>query len=381
MVDFFCRERKADLVVRYAGGANAAHNVVLEDGTHHTFASFGSGTLAGVRTHLSKHFMLDPYALLKEAAVLDGKGYGWALDRLTIDYNATIVTPWHILANRMREIARGDARHGSVGMGIGEARADRINGLWFTASDFQPRPRNWSSGKLKVHSERKIAEMEPFSKVAPQLFAQMKAASTDDFAELCEMAVKNLRDDATVIGNSNMVVMEGSQGVLLDEFYGFAPYNTWSDVTSRSALALLGSNREVERIGVLRTYLTRHGAGPFPTEGMVSIPEKHNATHPFMGQFRTGAFDCELARYAVQCCDGIDSLALTHMDRIHSHYVADEYGPIINSADWLYGVTPKYFRASPFVQGIEERLGVHAGYTSHGPAASDKLSCRAPVYR
>lgn len=208
--------------------------------------------------------------------------------------------------------------------------------------------------------------------------------STDDFAELCEMAVKNLRDDTTVIGNSNMVVMEGSQGVLLDELHGFLPYNTWSDVTTRNALALLGSDREVERIGVLRTYLTRHGAGPFPTEHIVPesrVPEVHNATHQFMGRFRTGAFDCELARYAIKCCDGIDSLALTHMDRIPSYQVADEYGPIINSAEWLYNVIPKYFRADPFIQGIEERLGVSVGYTSHGPAACHKLACDVPTYR
>ncbi|MBX6767349.1 MAG: adenylosuccinate synthetase, partial [Actinomadura rubrobrunea] len=108
-------------VVRFNGGAQAAHNVVAPDGRHHTFAQFGSGTFTpGVRTHLSRFMMVDPLALAAETAHLRSLGVADALDRLTVDRDALLTTPYHRAANRARETARGAARHGSCGMGIGE---------------------------------------------------------------------------------------------------------------------------------------------------------------------------------------------------------------------------------------------------------------------
>ena len=108
-------------VVRFNGGAQAAHNVVTPDGRHHTFAQFGSGTFTpGVRTHLSRFMLVDPLALAAEAAHLAAAGVADALDRLTVDRDALLTTPYHRAANRARELARGAGRHGSCGMGIGE---------------------------------------------------------------------------------------------------------------------------------------------------------------------------------------------------------------------------------------------------------------------
>ena len=91
------------------------------DGRHHTFAQFGSGTFTpGVRTHLSRFVLVDPLALAAEAAHLARIGVPDALDRLTVDRDALLVTPYHQAANRARELARGEDRHGSCGMGIGE---------------------------------------------------------------------------------------------------------------------------------------------------------------------------------------------------------------------------------------------------------------------
>jgi adenylosuccinate synthase len=108
-------------VVRFNGGAQAAHNVVTRDGRQHTFAQFGSGTFApGVRTHLSRFMLVDPLALAAEAAHLAAAGVADALDRLTVDRDALLTTPYHRAANRARELARGTDRHGSCGIGIGE---------------------------------------------------------------------------------------------------------------------------------------------------------------------------------------------------------------------------------------------------------------------
>src|ERR1700683_294605 len=124
VTDYLCSQDSADpahAVVRFNGGAQAAHNVVTADGRHHTFAQFGSGSSTpGVRTHLSRFMLVDPLALAAESAHLASVGVGDALGRLSIDRDALLTTPYHRAANRAREKARGQDRHGSCGMGIGE---------------------------------------------------------------------------------------------------------------------------------------------------------------------------------------------------------------------------------------------------------------------
>ncbi|WP_280342182.1 adenylosuccinate synthetase, partial [Nocardia neocaledoniensis] len=121
-VDWLCAP-EADLgvaaVVRFNGGAQAAHNVVA-DGRHHTFAQFGAGTFHGVPTLLSRHMLVEPMALAAESERLAALGVRDPLGLLAIDGRALLTTPIHIAANRAREDARGSSRHGSCGRGIGE---------------------------------------------------------------------------------------------------------------------------------------------------------------------------------------------------------------------------------------------------------------------
>ena len=118
VVDWLCSHGGAEpvhTVVRFNGGAQAAHNVVAPDGRHHTFAQFGSGTFTpGVRTHLSRFMLVDPAALAAEAAHLGSLGIRDALDRLTVDRDALLTTPYHRAANQARERARGDAKFDKV---------------------------------------------------------------------------------------------------------------------------------------------------------------------------------------------------------------------------------------------------------------------------
>ena len=108
------------------GGPQAFHHVVTADGREHTFSQFGSGTLAGAQTHLSEHMVIDPYALLKEGRALrdelniTSNPFAW----ITIHENALVITPFQAIANRLNELARGDGRHGTVGIGVGETVLD-----------------------------------------------------------------------------------------------------------------------------------------------------------------------------------------------------------------------------------------------------------------
>jgi adenylosuccinate synthase len=118
------------------------------------------------------------------------------------------------------------------------------------------------------------------------------------------------------------VIFEGAQGVLLDEWFGFHPHTTWSTTTFANAQALLDESAyegERTRVGVLRTYFTRHGPGPFVSEDPSlrrHLPEPHNADAGWQGRFRVGAFDAVAARYALAVAGGADWLALTHLDRL-----------------------------------------------------------------
>src|SRR3954453_22610950 len=124
-VDFLTRALDADLVVRYCGGSQAGHNVELPDGRRHTFSQFGAGLFAptGPRTYLGPNVIIDPEALVREAAHLAELGVDRPFRLLTLHPRCLVTTVWHSLMNRWRELSRGEGRHGSCGQGIGESRS------------------------------------------------------------------------------------------------------------------------------------------------------------------------------------------------------------------------------------------------------------------
>jgi adenylosuccinate synthase len=294
VVDFLCASQEITAVLRFNGGAQAAHNVITEDGRHHTFAQFGSGTLRGVPTHLTRFMVVDPLALASEA-----KALGNPFHLLTVDGDALLATPWHRAANRRRETGRGAERHGSCGMGVGE-----------TMSYAEQHP---DAPRVK-------------DVLSPPRLRQRLAAVRDALGD-CGVPIQDVVDAYTAFGETVRIVdaswtdsllekgpcvFEGAQGVLLDEWRGWHPHTTWSTTTFDNALELCPS---VQRLGVVRTYTTRHGAGPFVTEDpSLDLPESHNGLDRWQGTFRTGHFDAVAHRYAVEVAGGVDALAITHLD-------------------------------------------------------------------
>lgn len=313
VVDRLCQEEPAAAVVRFNGGAQAAHNVVTADGRHHTFAQFGSGTLRGAPTHLSRFMAVDPLALAAEADHLRAVGVPDPYALLSVDRRALLTTPYHAAANRLREQARGAARHGSCGMGVGEAAAYALAhpGDAPTAGDCASRGRMLR--QLKLLRDRLTDELGPLT--APPVEDCAEAFTA--FARAVE-----LTDETRLpaLLGQGPVVFEGAQGVLLDEWHGFHPYTTWSTTTFANAETLLaeaGSPRAALRLGVVRTYTTRHGPGPLVTEDPsigARLPEPHNGHGRWQGAFRTGHFDAVAHAYAAEVCGGVDALAVTHLD-------------------------------------------------------------------
>src|SRR5262245_61258810 len=107
MVDYLCRRQKGDLVIRYCGGSQAGHNVELPDGRRHTFSQFGAGTFAGAPTYLALPMIVNPMALVREAAHLEELGITDPYRTLTIHPGCLVSTWFHQAANQLRELARG----------------------------------------------------------------------------------------------------------------------------------------------------------------------------------------------------------------------------------------------------------------------------------
>jgi adenylosuccinate synthase len=332
LTDFLARKLQAGLVVRYNGGAQAGHNVVTHDGRHHTFSQFGAGTfLSHVRTFLSRHVVIHPAALLVEGQALQSKGITDPFARLAISEQALVITPYHQALNRIREMARNDRRHGSCGVGVGETVDDalahpeshiRANDLMhpevLRAKTRDIRHRMWqqASSLLKDHKLdlsflREYAIFERESVMDDWL---------DKSARIRQLNI--VAEDALLarwLGETENVIFEGAQGVLLDADVGFHPYTTWSRCTSHNAQELLkdlAPGAYITRLGVLRAYTVRHGPGPLPTETGVLKPiiVEHNQQNDWQGDIRYGWFDAMLARYALDANEGVDALAVTHMD-------------------------------------------------------------------
>ncbi|WP_280468180.1 adenylosuccinate synthetase [Nocardia cyriacigeorgica] len=387
-VDWLCSPEAAldvAAVVRFNGGAQAAHNVVAH-GRHHTFAQFGSGTFSGVPTLLSEHMLVEPIALAAEAETLARLGIADPLALLAVDSRALLTTPIHIAANRAREDARGSSRHGSCGRGIGETAWYAFGHDAPTVADcLRPGVLSDKLHRLAAHYASIIEpsghRYEPIEALV-QMYREFAAAvRIVDDGELARLAGRG------------RLIFEGAQGVLLDEWRGFHPHTTWSTVEPRNARAMLaGIGATGSVLGVTRTYSTRHGAGPLPTEDAgLAIREPHNGYGPYQGGFRLGHLDPILLRYAVTVSGGIDGLVLTHLDAPGTEHLASAYrvgDELITELppgrwqdlDHQRRLTELLARAEPVLTEIpgdriawlEQHLGTRVVLTSDGPDRADR---------
>jgi adenylosuccinate synthase len=338
-VDALTRRWQAHTVVRFNGGAQAGHNVVTparsnSPGRHHTFSQFGAGTLVpGVRTLLIDPVVVHPTALLVEAEALGKIGVTDALARLMIDAQCRITTPFHQAAGRLREHLRGAAAHGTCGVGVGETvrHALKHPGQILRYADLQQLSPSMLVDRLQSVRETFRAEFLPqcpdetagavnteLQILQDETLAAKWMASARALARHCppashEQIRGQLRQDGCVL-------FEGAQGVLLDEGRGFHPHTTWSSIHTAAAdgvAARFGIEPPLEHYGAMRTYLTRHGAGPLPThDGSLDdlLPEPHNSGDGWQGRFRRGHPDAVLLRYALKAAGSLSGLLICHLD-------------------------------------------------------------------
>jgi len=341
-VDALARRWPAHTVVRFNGGAQAGHNVVTpaemnSPARHHTFSQFGAGTLVPrVRTLLLDPMIVHPTALLVEAEVLGQIGVHDALSRLTIDGQCRITTPFHQAAGRLRELLRGTAAHGTCGVGVGETVRHALEhpGQELRYADLPPSSAAHARtqlDRLQAIRETLLAGFLPecpqgsvgalsgeFLTLRDETLAAKWMTGARALARQCPPAsFESIRGQLIEGG---YVLFEGAQGVLLDEWRGFHPHTTWSSINTaavNAVVARFGISAPIAHYGVMRTYLTRHGAGPLPThdeslDGL--LPEPHNHGHGWQGHFRRGHPDAVLLRYALEAAGGLSGLLVSHLD-------------------------------------------------------------------
>jgi adenylosuccinate synthase len=363
-VDFLARDLGAGLVVRYNGGPQAAHNVCLEDGRHHTFSQFGSGSFVpDVRTHLSRFMLINPIGMMEEEEHLRSIGVDDLWDRTTVDQQCVIVTPYHRAFNRLQEISRGHRAHGSCGMGVGDARRLELAGLSLRAHDL------FDSHPYKIHIKNKLMEIRHYllKELIEFRYALEDTPEVDlelswfyggdrvvsDRLDILQQYYSEWINKVLLVPSMPLhhnMIFEGAQGVLLDEKYGVQPYTTWTNTTFENAMTLLDEAQftgERIRLGCWRSYFTRHGAGPFDTEiqwpeySQLEYPENHNTLGRYQGKWRVGRFNYNQAGRAVKICGGIDQAAVSHMDihEMNLSYLEDYIDAPVTIVS--YGATAK----------------------------------------
>ena len=307
---------RVDYVVRYQGGNNAGHTVVIGD-QKYALHLLPSGILSpNVIPVIGNGVVIDPAVLLQEIKDLNERGINTS--KLKISTNAHLITPYHRTIDKVSERFLGKSKIGTTGRGIGPAYADKINRIGIRVQDL------FDQSILKQKIE---AALHDKNQILVKVFNR-KGITVDEviseylgFAEALKPYVTDtslLLDQALQQGK--VVLLEGSQGTLLDVDHGTYPFVTSSNPTAGGAStgSGIGPTKITRVIGILKAYTTRVGSGPFPTE---LFDEDGEALRKIGGEVgvttgrnrRCGWFDAPIARYAVRV-NGLTDFFLTKLD-------------------------------------------------------------------
>jgi len=309
---------QADIVVRFQGGHNAGHTLVI-DGSTYKLSLLPSGVVReGKLSVIGNGVVIDPQALIDEIAQLKKQGIVVTPDTLRIAENATLILPLHRELEALREDEKAATRIGTTKRGIGPAYEDKIGRRAIRFMDLADLPAlHGKIDRLLAHHNalrrghnlpeiESAAVYEHLAAIAPKVLPFMDS-------------VWSLLDSKRREGKR--ILFEGAQGALLDIDHGTYPYVTSSNTVAAQAAtgSGLGPNAIDYVLGICKAYTTRVGLGPFPTDQMdnaigKTLGERGAEFGTVTGRARRcGWFDAVLVRQTVRTC-GIDGLALTKLD-------------------------------------------------------------------
>ena len=307
---------KVKYVVRYQGGNNAGHTVVIGD-QKYALHLLPSGILTPTCIPvIGNGVVIDPAVLLEEIRGLNERGVNTS--NLKISTNAHLITPYHRTIDKVSERFLGKAKIGTTGRGIGPAYADKINRIGIRIQDlFDPSIlRQKIEGALRDKNQVLI---KVFNRKGIEIDDVLK-----EYLEYTEILRPYVTDTSLLLNQAldkgETVLLEGSQGTLLDVDHGTYPFVTSSNPTAGGAStgSGIGPTRISRVIGIVKAYTTRVGSGPFPTELFDDDGERLRSIGGEFGTTtgrsrRTGWYDAPIARYAVRI-NGLTDFFLTKLD-------------------------------------------------------------------
>jgi adenylosuccinate synthase len=411
IVDLFTR--RADMVVRYQGGNNAGHTLVVErDGVQDktVLHLIPSGILHdGKRCVVGPGVVVDPAIILGEIDALKARGYLTDDTQLVISQDATVIMPYHCALDLARERARGADKIGTTGRGIGPAYEDRVGRRAVRVRDLLDREALTRRVRAALPEKNALMThhgLEPLD----------EAALVDELSGYGARLAPYVGDASGLVqrglGGGRTVLFEGAQGTLLDVGLGTYPFVTSSHTTSGGVCVTFGVSPGGlgEVIGISKAYCTRVGAGPFPSELHDEVGERLRAAGHEFGSTtgrprRCGWIDVAALRYAARV-NGMTGLAMTKLDvlsgldelKICVGYRGEggEYGEPPMDADEMAGLEPVYEvvsgwsedvrgaralselpeAARAFVARVEELVGVPVVLVSVGPERDETIVVR-----
>ena len=330
VVQWLCKQALAEgkrvAVIRYSGGPQAAHTIYNND-TRHICSTYGSGVLLDVPTYLGPNVFVDPISAKKERQSLYSKGISSPILRTYYPYFFNFITPYDVYFNQHDPET---LRNGTCGKGV-NAAYERISCM-----PIHERPEDNLQQSYLYYRDYKNMDIE--------LSDNLKQEYINSYKWFSRTAISNLNQP-----DYDVLILEGSQGLLLDAECGFNPHTTPSRVGLNGCKTFINSNSTMEAYFVTRTYTTRHGNGYDP-KFPITIPDwkyESNIDNQFQGKFKTGMLEIKLLQRAFDRHNIINTckeykisprLVVTHTDLIdkdviHSFAPDDNRMVIFNNTE------------------------------------------------
>ena len=330
VVQWLCKQALAEgkrvAVLRYSGGPQAAHTI-CNNGTKHICSTYGSGVLLDVPTYLGPNVFVDPISAKKERQSLYSKGINSPILRTFYPYFFNFITPYDVYFNQHDPET---LRNGTCGKGV-NAAYERINCM-----PIHERPEDNLEQSYLYYRDYKNMDIELPDNLKQEYINSYKWFSRTAISSLNEL-------------DYDVLILEGSQGLLLDAECGFNPHTTPSRVGLNGCKTFINSNSTIEAYFVTRTYTTRHGNGYDP-KFPITIPDwkyESNIDNQFQGKFKTGMLEIKLLQRAFDRHNIINTckeykisprLVVTHTDLIdkdviHSFAPDDNRMVIFNNTE------------------------------------------------
>ena len=402
---------RADMVVRFQGGHNAGHTLVI-DGVEYKLSLLPSGIVRkNKKSVIGNGVVVDPVALLREIESLRGQGVAVSPDNLIVSESVSLILPVHVEVDQAREAGRGAGKIGTTGRGIGPAYEDKVARRGVRLSDLRnPELLAERLAALAAHHNVWLEAAGSAPVRADKMAAQLMGMAE----ELLSFAGRSWQVLAAAQDARQTILFEGAQGVMLDIDHGTYPFVTSSNTVAGQAATGVGTGpSSVEfTLGITKAYTTRVGSGPFPSEDFGADGSRMGERGREFGTVtgrkrRCGWFDAVMVRQAGLTA-GITGMALTKLDvldgfevlKICTGYECDgqklNYFPS-NAADQakctpIYEEMPGWSEttygarswaelpanAVKYIRRVEELTGLPVALLSTSPERDDTILVRDP---